>query len=233
MNERPNRASVLAFDVNETLLDLRGLDAPFQNVFGDASARVEWFQQLLQSAFVATITDAYCDFTSLGSAALDVVAVRRQQPLTNDDTQAILGSVRDLPPHPEVPAALERLVAAGFRLAALTNNTETVARAQMENANLMPLFERVLSADTVRRLKPAPEPYYMAATELGVSVGHLRLVAAHPWDIAGALRAGCRAAFVARPGMVLDASVPKPDIIGHDVADVADRLIEAKHAISL
>jgi 2-haloacid dehalogenase len=42
-----------------------------------------------------------------------------------------------------------------MRLAALTNSTEQVARAQLEHAGLLDAFEPVLSADMVRRLKPA------------------------------------------------------------------------------
>jgi beta-phosphoglucomutase-like phosphatase (HAD superfamily) len=74
----------------------------------------------------------------------------------------------------------------------------------------------------VRRLKPAPEPYLMAAERLGVAVGEVRLVAAHAWDVAGAARAGCAIAFVARPGKVLDPLVEPPEIIGADLAEVAD-----------
>ena len=35
---------------------------------------------------------------------------------------------------------------------------------------------------------------------LGVELEEIRLVAAHGWDIAGALRAGCAAAFLNRIG---------------------------------
>jgi len=83
----------------------------------------------------------------------------------------------------------------------------------------------VLSADMVRRLKPAPEPYLLAAERLGVPVGQVRLIAAHAWDVAGAARAGCATAFVARPGKVLDPLVEAPDVIGADLAEVADRII--------
>jgi 2-haloacid dehalogenase len=48
----------------------------------------------------------------------------------------------------------------------------------------------------------------MAAERMGVTIGEIRMIAAHAWDIAGARRAGCAAAFVARPGMVLDLSLP-------------------------
>jgi Haloacid dehalogenase-like hydrolase len=83
-----------------------------------------------------------------------------------------------------VADALQRLRDAGLRLASLTNSTEQVARAQLEHAGLLDSFELVLSADTVHRLKPAPEPYLMAAERLGVAIGEIRLVAAHAWDIA-------------------------------------------------
>lgn len=219
------RNVALVFDVNETLLDLRGLDRPFEQVFGDATVRGEWFQQLLQSALVSTVTDAYADFGTIGRAALAMVAHRRGRQLRDVEVDQILGAVKRLPPHPEVADALERLRDGGYRLATLTNSTGAVAQAQLENAGLAPLFERIVSADTVRRLKPAPEAYHLAARELGIEVGELRLVAAHAWDVAGALRAGCLAAFVARPGTVLDPLAPSPDIVGADLDEIADALL--------
>jgi 2-haloacid dehalogenase len=221
-------ARVCVFDVNETLLELTALDAPFERVFGVPGVRREWFGQLLQSAFVSTITDAYADFGTIGRAALEMVARRHAIELAAEDRDAILGTMRSLPPHPEVPAALERLRSAGLRLAALTNSTEAVATAQLTGAGLAPFFERILSADAARRLKPAREAYETAAAALGVDVGATRLVAAHAWDVAGALRAGAAAAFVARPGMVLDPLAPVPDIVGVDLAEVAELILEVE-----
>jgi 2-haloacid dehalogenase len=79
----------------------------------------------------------------------------------------------------------------------------------------------------VRRLKPAPEPYLLAAQRLGVPIGEVRLIAAHAWDVAGAARAGCATAFVARPGKILDPLVEAPDVVGADLSEVADRIIAA------
>jgi 2-haloacid dehalogenase len=216
---------VLVFDVNETLLDLRALDPEFERVFGDASARRTWFAQFIQNALVATVTNAYSPFGQIGSAALTMTAERMGVPLGDDDRKAILGTLRQLPPHPEVTGALANLKAGGIRMAALTNSTEEVAIAQLTNAGLADYFERILSADAVKRLKPAPEPYRYAATQLGVDVGQVRLVAAHAWDVAGAMRAGCAAAFIARPGMVLDPLAPSPDIVGRDLNEIAGQIL--------
>ncbi len=221
-------ARVCVFDVNETLLDLAALDPHFERVFGDAGVRRSWFVQVLQSALVATVTGVYSDFGAVGAAALDMTAEREGVKVSDEDRQAILGGMRELPPHPEVPEALDRLRAAGLRLAALTNNTAEVAEAQLGNAGLSDRFEKILSADTVRRLKPAPEPYRAAAEALGVETAQVRLVAAHAWDVAGAMRAGCAAAFVARPGMVLDPLAEPPDVVGTDLSEVAASIIAAE-----
>lgn len=218
---------VCVFDVNETLLDLRALDPAFAQVFGDTAVRREWFTQMIQSALVATVTGVYAPFGQIGAAALSMVAARRGVTLTEDARQQLLSGMRSLPPHPEVRSALERLRSAGLRLAALTNSTAEVAEAQLAHAGLAELFELRLSVDAVRRLKPAPEAYQMAAERLGVPLGEIRLVAAHAWDIAGALRAGCAGAFVARPGMVLDPLVPAPDVVGSDMAEVAEGILAA------
>jgi 2-haloacid dehalogenase len=221
-------ARVCVFDVNETLLDLGALDVHFERAFGDAGVRRAWFMQLLQSALVATVTGAYSDFGEAGGAALEMVAEREGVDLSDEDRQKILGGMRELPPHPEVAENLDRLRDSGLRLATLTNSTRQVAEAQMENSGLRDYFEQILSADDVKRLKPAPEPYRMAAESLGVEVEAVRLVAAHAWDVAGALRAGCAAAFVARPGMVLDPLVERPDVVGTDLRQVANRILEVE-----
>jgi 2-haloacid dehalogenase len=218
-------APVCVFDVNETLLDLAALDGEFERMFGDRGVRVAWFGQLLQSAMVSTITGSYADFGSVGRAALEMTAARLGVELSADDREAVVGGMTRLPAHPEVPAALRRLGEGGLRLAALTNSTERVARAQLEHAGLIGAFEAVLSADAVRRLKPAPEPYRMAADRLGVDPGEVLLVAAHAWDVAGALRAGCQAVFVARPGKVLDPLADRPGLVVADLDELADRLL--------
>jgi len=217
---------VCVFDVNETLLDLAALDPLFERVFGDTSVRRLWFNQMLQSAFVATITDAYTAFGEAAGAALNMTEERLGVEVSEDDRQEILGGLRDLPPHPEVPDSLDRLSDAGFRLATLTNSTQEVAEAQVENAGLTDRFEQILSADTAKRLKPAPAPYRMAARALEIPERGMRLVAAHAWDVAGALRAGCAAAFVAR--QPFDPLVERPDVVGADLAEVADGIIAAE-----
>lgn len=219
---------VIVFDVNETLLDLSALDPEFDRAFGAASVRREWFTQVLQLAFVSVATDRHADFGTVGRAALAMVAERHGADLSTDDAARILGGMRRLPPHPEVPAALARLRDAGLRLAALTNSPKDAADAQLTHAGLFDFFEQVLSVDFAGRLKPHPAVYRMGAERLGAAPAGMRMVAAHHWDVTGAIRAGCAGAFVARPGMVLGPLDERPDVVGPDLAAVAESILLAE-----
>ena len=221
-------ARVCVFDVNETLLDLGALDPEFERVFGDASVRQAWFGQFVTSWLTAMVTGVYQEFGTIGGTALEMIAERQGVELSDEDKQQILGGIQELPPHPEVEENLGRLRDAGIRLAALTNSTQEVADAQLDNSGLRGYFEQALSADAVKRLKPSPEPYHMAAESLGVEIGQVRLVAAHAWDVAGAIQAGCAAAFVARPGMVLNPLFERPDVVGVDLREVTDGILRAE-----
>lgn len=217
---------VIVFDVNETLLDLAALDPLFASIFGDARVRREWFAQVLLCAMTTSLTGAYADFGAVAAAALDLTAARHRIGLSRQQRQRILAGMRALPPHPEVPGALARLREAGLRLACLTNSAPETAHAQIQGAGLASYFEAILSVDDVRRYKPAPEPYRMAAYRLGVDIAQLRLVAAHDWDVTGAIRAGCSAAYVARDGTAPGPVGEIPDITGPDLDRVAEQILE-------
>jgi 2-haloacid dehalogenase len=218
---------VIAFDVNETLLDLGVLDDVFAAALGDSALRAQWFSQMLQVAFVGAITGRYVDFTTAQHAALAMIAERTGVALDEAAAQRIVGAMRALPAHGDVPDGLSRLRDGGFTLATLTNSPLDVADEQLRNAGLHGHFDAILSADQVRALKPRPEPYELVGRTFDVPLAGVRLVAAHAWDVAGALAAGCRAAFVARPGMVLTPVGEQPDIVGADVGEVASRILDA------
>ena len=216
----------IAFDVNETLLDLSALDPYFESAFGDRGVRKEWFAELLKQAFVTTITHSYSNFSDIGRSALLVMEKRHRNDLSEQQRSRISQAMQELPPHADVIAGFQSLRAAGWRLVALTNSTLQVAEAQLSNAGLRTYLDRVFSADSVQRLKPAIEPYQMAARELGLAPNLLMLAAAHAWDIAGALNAGCVAAFLSRQGQVLDSLTPAPQFTAADVPDLAKQLID-------
>jgi len=220
--------TTIVFDVNETLLDLNALNPHFERLFGSARVKGDWFKQVVQSALVATILGQTgdTDFGQMGRLALDMIALRHGVNLSDDDRQAILGTMLKLPPHPEVPSALQKLKDAGIRMAALTNSSHTAANAQLNNAGLAPFMDKIMSVQSCGKFKPAIEVYQMAAEQLEESPDNLWLVAAHEWDIAGAQNAGWRGAFITRPGMVVAPQARQPEIIGADMTAVVEQLLD-------
>ncbi len=216
---------VIAFDVNETLLDLSVLDRPFEETLGSAAFRRQWFAQMLQLAFIGGLTGRYVDFATAQRDAYLMVAGVAGVPATADDAAAMAERMRRLPAHPEVREALIRLRQSPLTIVALGNSAHDVIEEQLAGAGLRDHFDAVYSADTVRALKPAARPYHFVAEQCGVEIGEIRLVAAHHWDISGALAAGCRAAFVRRPGMVLRPSGDRADIEGADLGAVVDAIL--------
>src|SRR4051794_19695184 len=206
----PRREHVLASDVNETLLDLRALDEPFARVFGDAGLRPQWFQSMLQLAFVGGLTREYVDFTTAQHAALRMLAERVGRSVSDEQAETIVGGMRRLPAHPDAAEALRALRAAGFRSVTLTNSPLDVVRDQLDFAGLADLFDDVLSADEVRQLKPGPLPYRLVAERGGGDVLQVRLGAAPALGGRGGVAAGARGGVVAGAGGGVGPAGPAP-----------------------
>ena len=223
---------VIVCDVNETLLDIGALGPSFEETFGDRRVLHEWFQTVLLYSEVVTIAGPYASFSRIGAAALEMTAHARGITLTTAGRDRILQGMLTLPPHPDVRAGLQAMRDAGLRLVTLTNNPPASVQQQLAHADLASFFDRSFSVDTVQRFKPAADTYRSVAEALHVPMDRLRLVASHAWDVLGALRAGCAAAFVARPGKVLFPLGPQPDIVGPDFSSVASQIVDRETTVS-
>ena len=217
---------ILAFDVNETLLDLGALDPLFERAFGDAAVRPQWFAQMLQVAFVGMITGRDVDFTTAQHGALRMVAERTGTELSDAAGGRDRRRDADAAAAPR-RGARARPPARGRADAVLAD--ELVARG-LAGAARARGHRRPLRGDPVRRpgaggSSPRPSPTGSWPTRSTSPIGDVRLIAAHAWDCAGALAAGAKAAFVARPGMVLSPVGEQPDIVGGDLDEVASLIL--------
>jgi 2-haloacid dehalogenase len=218
--------STLVFDVNETMLDLRALDPHFERIFGDATVRKEWFSLVLRNALTLTTIGEYHDFAVVAGASLGMVASTRGVSVTDDDRTIIATTMGSLPPHEDVARSLRRLQASGLQLVALTNSPPDVARTQLTNAGLIELFDQTLSVHATKRLKPHPAVYQYAAAEIGKPLDQMMMVAAHDWDIAGAMAVGMQGAYVVRSGMALNPLFTEPTISAPTMDAVTDKILE-------
>jgi 2-haloacid dehalogenase len=222
MNTRP----LIVFDVNETLLDLETMEPTFQRIFGDKDAMRLWFANFIMYSAALTVAGRYVPFTDIGAAVMKMLADTRGIKIGDADKQELTERFSTMPAHPEVPAALRKLRAAGFRLFTLTDNLLEVQTRQLEHAGIVDLFERRFSADGVKHHKPSPEAYGYVEKELGAKASQFCLIACHTWDTLGAVAAGWEAALIKRRGNDLLGVGPQPQVVGTDLDDVADQLIE-------
>ena len=222
MAERP----LIVFDVNETLLDLETMAPIFERIFRDRTAMRLWFANLILYSCARTVANTYVPFTEIGGAVMKMLAQTRNIEISDADKAELTRKFASMPPHPEVPGALRKLRAAGFRLFTLTDNLLEIQGRQLEQGGIINLFERRFSVDQeVRRHKPAPEAYAYVAGALGAEPSQMCLIACHTWDTLGAVAAGWQAALIKRAGNdVLDVG-PQPQFTGVDLDDVADQLV--------
>lgn len=231
--QKPRSGSVLVFDVNETLLDVNALRPVFERIFKSGSVLKEWFAQVLLYSQTLTLAGEYVDFSKLARAGLQMVAEIHQIELTTDDIEGVILGMSSLPAHAEVSEGLKTLKKEGFRLVALTNSQDVVAKQQIKHAGLEIMFERVFSVDAISRYKPAAQVYRYVADELNVQTSELTMIAAHPWDLIGAKAAGCEVAFIERPGTAWFPLLPKPALTGNTLTQLGDKLISRERSLNL
>ncbi|HEV7826740.1 MAG TPA: haloacid dehalogenase type II [Mycobacteriales bacterium] len=207
--------TVIVFDVNETLSDLAPLAARFADVGRPPELAATWFAGVLRDGFALTVAGAGATFAELAAAGL------RGLGLSEQDGRHVLDGFGDLPVHPDVPAGVERLAGAGFRLATLSNGGRHVAEGLLARAGLRDRFAAVLTVEDAGVWKPAAGAYAYAADVLGVHPHDMVLVAVHPWDVDGAHRAGLRTAWIDRHGAPYPAPFSAPDVTATSLVDLA------------
>jgi 2-haloacid dehalogenase len=210
---------VIAFDVNGTLLDVGALAQMFKGIFGSKYTSKEWFTELIQYSMAVTLSEGFQEFGDIAEAVLRMAAAARRAKLVRTDFQKLRKAMLTLPAFPEVPGALRRLRDANHRLIALSNSGSS-------SAGIDGFFERALSASAVEKYKPAPQVYRFAARTMGVRPRDLLMVAAHPWDLLGAARVGCRTALITRPGVAPLPKFLKPEVVATDLDDFASHMLK-------
>ena len=216
---------LILFDVYETLLDMAEIEKRVNSLMESRRAYTIWFQLLMQYCFVDNCTTQFNDFLSIAKATLQMAGASLGTSISDDEIHDTLELLRHLPLHEKVEEGLSLLNDKGFRLAALTNVPySTVLQPRMERTGLISYFEKVLSAEQIRKYKPCIEVYHWAANKLEVELYKILLVSAHPWDIAGGANAGMQTAYIKHGKQLLYPLVPKPAFTCTNVADLAKQI---------
>lgn len=222
-----DRPQVLVFDVNETLSDLTPLRTRFEDIGAPGHLLPTWFAGVLRDGFALTAAGAYADFASIAHDGVRAL-LSGLEGWTGDGeaaAQHILDGFAHLDVHPDVPDGVRKLGEAGYRLTAMTNGSIAMAERLLDKAGVLDRFEVLSDVRGPRRWKPAPAAYHHAVERVDVRPDQALMVAAHPWDIDGARRAGLDGAWLRRGASVYPRAMTPPRYSAQDLRELADVLV--------
>ena len=235
----------LVFDVFGTVVDWRAsIVREGQALSATKGLRVDWpaFADAWRAGYVPAMQRAMASRPDGESAWANIDVLHREilESLLprfgldglNEAERVHLNRVwHRLDPWPDSVRGLRRLKS-HFVISTLSNGNIALLVDMAKHARLP--WDCVLSGELVRRYKPDPEVYRMAARLLGVECERVLMVAAHPGDLRGAQRAGLRTAYVTRPlerGPNPSGAAPPDaladdrfDLVAADFNDLASRL---------
>ncbi|WP_402464694.1 haloacid dehalogenase type II [Isoptericola aurantiacus] len=216
----PVRPDLIVLDVNETLSDLAPLGAVFAQVGLDENDVAAWFADVLGDGFALTVLGDNPSFAEVAAAGLRVRLAAAGSPDPAAGARQVLESFTHLEPHADVVPGLRAIAAAGCRIVTLSNASADVARTLLAGTGADDVVEAYLDVAGAA-WKPDPRAYGHALSATGVAPGRAMLVAAHPWDLEGARRAGLRTAWINRVGGEYPAYFDRADLEAPSFVDLA------------
>ncbi|PWV64477.1 haloacid dehalogenase type II [Plasticicumulans acidivorans] len=189
-----------------TTFDPRPLVARAERLFpgqGQALA-LAWRTRQFEYTWLRTLMGRYTGFWQITEEALGYAAAQLRLPLSGAQRDELMQGYRELRAWPDAAAALQRLRAAGVRLAFLSNFSVEMLDTAVHGSGLDGLFEPHLSTDRVQAFKPDPRAYQMGVDAFALPRERIAFAAFGGWDAAGAKSFGYPTYWVNRLGVPLE-----------------------------
>ena len=217
---RPIKA--IAFD-GFPIIDPRPVFAKAAEMFPDKGRALSevWRTRLFEYTWLRTLGGRYADFLLVAEQSLVFAAKASSIDLTVEQRNALMQTWLTLRAWPDVAPALTELKAAGIRMAFLSNVTETMMNAVVENSALEGLLEPHLSTDRIRVFKPDPRAYQMGIDAFRLAKEEILFAAFAGWDAAGAKWFGYPTFWVNRASSPVEELGVMPDGVGTTLVDLA------------
>ena len=225
---------VLIFDLYGTVVDMQaGLTeaaTPYLKEKGWDGAPHRFVTWWRRTHFENSMIDSLCDrghtsYREISHRALAYVMDRCGFPTRRRRSFKLVSQIETLKPFPEVPAALERLRAAGYALAILSNGDRDMLEAAMPHVGIP--FDHVISVQEAGAFKPHWRTYAKAAEIIGVD----RTASARWWPITLSIASAPRPTACGRSSSTAEAdpfgvgeTPHSPDLIVEDATALAAAL---------
>lgn len=209
----------IVFDAYGTLFDVYSIGVLAERLYpGRGAALAElWRDKQIEYTRLRTMCSMYKPFWEVTQDALVFSCKKLELELTLDAQNALMGQYAKLRAFPENLGVLQQLQAMGLKLAILSNGNPQMLDAAVEAAGMRGVFSHILSVDTVKKFKTAPEAYQLGPDVFGVSARNILFVSSNCWDACGATWFGYTTFWVNRTDAPLEELGVKPDATGKDM----------------
>lgn len=212
----------IAFDAYGTLFDVYSIAALADKLFpGKGAALSElWRDKQIEYTRLRTLCSRYKPFWEITRDALVFSCTRLSLDLDPDAEASLMGQYAKLQAFPENLSVLHRLKQQNLKLAILSNGNPEMLDAVVKAAGMHGVFDQLLSVDSVKKFKTAPEAYQLGPDMLGIPARQILLVSSNCWDVCGATWFGYTTFWVNRNAAPLEELDTTPHGTGRTLSDV-------------
>ncbi|MBC7501680.1 MAG: haloacid dehalogenase type II [Herminiimonas sp.] len=212
----------IVFDAYGTLFDVYSIGASADKLFpgkGEALAAL-WRDKQIEYTRLRTLCSMYKPFWEVTQDALLFCCKKLGLDLDVDAQNALMAEYAKLQPFPENLAVLRQLQQEGFKLAILSNANTSMLDVVVKAAGMQSLFTHLLSVDTVKKFKTAPEAYQLATDLFSIPAKNILFVSGNCWDVCGAAWFGYQTFWVNRVGAPVEELGVSPHGEGASLTDL-------------
>ncbi|MDA9717236.1 haloacid dehalogenase type II [Candidatus Pelagibacter sp.] len=200
----------IIFDAYGTLFDVNSAAEKCKNKIGDKWELFAnyWRTTQLEYTWLRSLMDRYQDFWKITEESLD-----KSMKVFNIDASMkdeLLDLYKVLSTFPEVKETLKKLKKKKYKLAILSNGTQSLLDELVNSNDLESIFDDVLSVEEVRIYKPHPNVYNIPIKKYQIEKNQFAYLSSNTWDVSAAGNFGFNAVWVNRNKNIFDNLDYKP-----------------------
>lgn len=222
----PNtKLRAVLFDAYGTLFDVYSVGLLAEQLFpgkGDALG-VLWRDKQIEYTRLVTISNGgahYQPFWDLTRAGLRYACKRLGLALGAAQEEQLMNQYCHLSAFPENREVLQALKARGIVTGILSNGDPSMLNVAVKSAGLEGVLDHVISVDSIRKYKTAPEAYALGTKATGFDAKQIGFVSCNSWDALAATWYGYQTLWVNRYQSPFEELGTQPVYTGRSLRDV-------------
>tara|TARA_B100001121_G_scaffold4300_1_gene3817 strand:+ start:15 stop:677 length:663 start_codon:yes stop_codon:yes gene_type:complete len=194
----------IIFDAYGTLFDVNSAAERCKDKIGDKWENFAnyWRTTQLEYTWIRSLMNRHKDFLQITEDSLDksMEAFKIDKSMKNE----LLKLYKVLSPFKEVPEILKILKKKNFKLAILSNGTQSLLNELVKNNNLDNIFDDLFSIEQVGIYKPHSKVYDIPIKKYNIKKNEVAFLSANTWDVSGGGNYGYNAIWVNRNKNIFD-----------------------------